>query len=40
MKELQMFLGRADMCESLENSWEDLHTTLSIVDSLEVFVTG
>jgi len=40
MLELEEVLGRADAEESLENSWEDLHPTLAIVDSLEVFITG
>mmetsp|Transcript_8186 Transcript_8186/g.19970 ORF Transcript_8186/g.19970 Transcript_8186/m.19970 type:complete len:741 (+) Transcript_8186:150-2372(+) len=40
MRELEVILGRADAEESLEHSWEDIHPTLSIVDSLEVFITG
>lgn len=40
MRELLVLLGRADVCESLESSWEDLHATLGMVDSLEVFITG
>ena len=40
MRELEHVLGRADSHETLENSWEDLHPTLTIVDSLEVFITG
>lgn len=40
MRELERLLGGSDAEDSLENSWEDLHPTLSIVDSLEVFITG
>lgn len=40
MRELEVLLGRSDAHDTLENSWEDLHPTLSIVDSLEVFIAG
>uniref|UniRef100_A0A6U2FPX1 Dynamin-type G domain-containing protein n=1 Tax=Hemiselmis andersenii TaxID=464988 RepID=A0A6U2FPX1_HEMAN len=40
MTELEVILGRADAEESLEHSWEDIHPTIAIVDSLEVFIQG